>query len=110
MDTDQILSQKIQSLFPNQQTSISARVILYAYGTEDHEQEPTRVRLAILKLSGNDLDGLKKMTEFAKQDFRDILAWAEYPRQAKRSSMPDGPDKNKLIETDRAEYEEWLHS
>ena len=82
--------------------------ILDTYGTEEYEQEPFRVRLAILKLSHTDLEEIKRTTNLAKQDFRDILTWAEYPRQSKKWSMPDGPKKQKLIEADRAEYEAWL--
>ncbi len=36
--------------------------------------------------------------------------WAEYPRQSKKRSMPDGPEKQKLVEADRAGYEEWLNT
>ena len=63
---------------------------------------------AILKLSGNDVEQVRRNTQFAKEDFRDVLVWAEYPRQGKRGSMPDGLKKQKLIEADRKAYEAWL--
>lgn len=80
--------------------------ILNTYGIESYEQEPYRVRPAILKLSGPDIEEIKKTTTFAKQDYRDILTWAEYPGQSKKWSMPDGPKKQKLVEADRKEYEQ----
>lgn len=108
MDSETILLQKLESLFPDKKQRDQVIAILDSYGTENHEQEPIRLKLAILKLSGSDLKEIKKNTEFAKQDFRDILSWAEYPRQSKNWSMPDDPKKQKLVDLDRAEYEKWL--
>ncbi|MBV1882775.1 MAG: hypothetical protein KUG82_14140 [Pseudomonadales bacterium] len=50
------------------------------------------------------------MTKYAKEDFRDILSWAEYPRQSKKWSLPDGPKKQQIVDADRVEFEEWLHT
>ena len=108
MDYEAILSRKLRSLFPDKDRRAEARAILDTYGIENHEQEAVRVRLTVLKLSGSDLEGIKRTTDFAKQDFRDVVSWAEYPRQSKKWSMPDAPKKQKLIEADRAEYEAWL--
>jgi hypothetical protein len=108
MEATTILSRKLLALFPGEGVRNNAQSILDSYGVEDYEQEPARVRLAILKLSGSDIEELRKMTKCAKEDFRDILSWAEYPRQSKRWSMPDGPRKEKLLKEDRAEYEQWL--
>lgn len=108
METVNILSRKLLTLFPIEGERNNAQSILDSYGVEKHEQEPVRVRLAIIKLSGGDIEELRKMTKYAKEDFRDILSWAEYPRQSKRWSMPDGTKKEKLIKQDRAEYERWL--
>jgi hypothetical protein len=108
MDYEAILDRKLRSLFPDKYRRAEARAIIDTYGIENNEQEPVRVRLAILKLSDSNLAEIKRTTDFAKQDFRDVLSWAEYPRQSKKWSMPDGPKKQKLVEADRAEYEEWL--
>lgn len=108
MEAANILSRKLLALFPEEGARNNAKSILDSYGVEDYEQEAVRVRLAILKLSGSDTEKLRKMTECAKKDFRDILSWAEYPRQSKGWSMPDGPKKEKLVKEDRAEYEQWL--
>ena len=108
MDYEAILTRKLISLFPDEKRRNEVKAVLDTYGTEVYEKEPLRVRLAILKLSGSDPDEIKRTTDFAKQDYRDILSWAEYPRQSKKWSMPDGPKKKKLIEADRTEYEDWL--
>jgi hypothetical protein len=108
MNLEDILSRKLKTLFPSDAIRSQIKAILETYGIEKYEQEPVRVRLAILKLSVPDLEDIKKFTEFAKQDFRDILTWAEYPKQSKKGSMPDGPKKQKLVAEDRAQYEKWL--
>ena len=84
--------------------------ILQTYGTEDHEREPVRVRLAVLKLGGTDVEGIKILTKSAKDDFRDVLSWAEYPRQSRNWSMPDGLKKRAMIEADTQEYQQWLNT
>src|SRR5690625_799573 len=44
-----------------------------------------RVVLAIIKLSSGNLDKLSRFSEDAKKDWRDVLYWAEYPREVKKS-------------------------
>jgi hypothetical protein len=66
------------------------------------------VRLAIVKLAGTDLESLRRYTLMAKQDYRDVLAWAEYPLQSKAGVIKAGPDKDRLIRKDREQYEQWL--
>ena len=110
MNNDEALARKLAQLFSDDSTRSDVIAILDTYGDEDYEREPSRVRLAILKSAGNDLKKIEKYTESANQDFRDILAWAEYPRQSKNWSVPAGPTKEKLIREDRAEYEAWLNT
>jgi len=110
MDYDQALTGKLKSMLENEALINDANSILGAYGKEEHELEATRVKLAILKLAGADLRQIEKYTEIAKQDYRDVLAWAEYPRQSKKWSMPDGPKKEKLVKADKEEYEKWLNT
>jgi hypothetical protein len=85
------------------------RKTLQGYGAATHEREPARVRLAILKLAGEQLQSVEKYTRYAREDYRTILAWAEYPRQTRLWVRPDPEEKQKLIEADLAEYESWLH-
>jgi len=107
-DEKDILLRKIYLLFPDKKDRDEVVDVLNKYGKENHEQEPDRVRLAILKISDNTIKSIKQNTHFAKQDFRDTLVAAEYPNQSKKWSMPDGPKKQKLINKDKIQYEKWL--
>lgn len=84
MSDKELLEGKLQRLFPKVEDRQIVEDFLNTYGEEVHEQEPYRVRLAVLKLADKNIELIKKYTEFAKQDYRDILAWAEYPRQLKK--------------------------
>ena len=110
MDYDQALARKLKSMFESKASINEVNSLLSVYGKEEHERETTRVKLAILKLAGTDLKEIEKYTVIAKQDYRDVLAWAEYPRQSKKWSMPDDPKKKKLVAADKEEYEEWLNT
>ncbi len=104
----QVLVRKLNRLFPDPEVCAKVFSILNEYGKKTHEQEPDRVRLAILKISENTVTSIKQNTQLAKQDFRDILAAAEYPKQSRNWSMPEGPGKQELIRQDRLLYEHWL--
>ena len=71
------LSRKLSSLFKGENTRKEVVEILENYGKEIHEQEAPRVRLAVLKLANTDINEIRKYVDMAKQDYRDILAWAE---------------------------------
>ncbi len=72
-----------------------------------------RLQLGVLKLSGGEAERLKESIELARIDYRDVLAYAEYPEE-----MRAGPGKWKQGESelaeirrrDRAQYEAWLAS
>ena len=53
-----------------------------------------RIRYAVLKLSGGDLDELRKAIRIAQQDWRDALVWAGFGQSldAHESWWPDGPN------------------
>lgn len=110
MDYEAILSRKLKSLFPDKGNRDHAKAILGTYGTEKFEREANRVQLAVLKLSGPDLFKLQRNIDSAGQDYRDVLAWAEYPRQSNKWNITDISEKQKLIEADRNEYEKWLNT
>jgi hypothetical protein len=63
--------------FPTEDAT-SVMSVLDAYGTETYERERERVQIAILKLSRGDADKLLHNVQAAKQDYRDVLYWAEY--------------------------------
>lgn len=69
----------VLNLFPSR----SAKTVLDLldhYGVEGHEPERERVQMAILSLSQGSEDKLLQFVEAAKQDYRDVLYWAEYPQ------------------------------
>ena len=63
----------------------SVEKILRAYGTEPHEREVDRVRLAILKISEGSAQKVQEYVAIAKKDYRDVLFWADHPQPAKVS-------------------------
>ncbi|THJ24853.1 MAG: DUF1851 domain-containing protein [Nitrospira sp. CG24E] len=81
--------QDVMTAVLNLFSSRSAKTVLElldVYGLESHEQERERVQMAILTMSQGNEDKLLQFVEAAKQDYRDVLYWAEYPQQ----SGPDG--------------------
>jgi hypothetical protein len=67
-----------QVLFPNEAPGVIMS-ILDTYGMQGHERERDRVQGAVLVLSGGDVNQLLHNVSVAKQDYRDVLLWAEYP-------------------------------
>ena len=74
--------------------------------------ESTRVQLAILKLSEGDPVKLLHFIEAARIDYRDVLAWAEYPEQLQsgktRYNTPLAAYEA-MLERDRRQYDDWLN-
>jgi hypothetical protein len=102
------LARKLESLFPKAARREEALRILRQYGVEPHEREADRVRLAILKLAGKKLEKIRKAVETAKKDYRDILAYAEYPNQMNHDSWKLTAEQNQaLVDADREQYERW---
>jgi hypothetical protein len=87
------------------------RTSLNEYGSEGWHHEKVRVQLAILKLAAGRLDQLRSHLEMAKQDYRDVLAYAEYPqymRAVPPSEKIESPRREQIIGQDWTEYQEWL--
>lgn len=85
--------------------------ILDEYGRESWERETSRVQLAILKLADGDLDALMEYLSVAKKDYRDVLAWAEYPTYLSRTTPGQDLSENErqeLYSLDWKQYSEWL--
>ena len=77
IDYASILARKLSALFPQGSLLKRAETALNRYGAQPHERDVFRVRLAVLKLSEGDLEKIEAHTMRAKQDDRDVLAWAE---------------------------------
>ena len=72
------------------------------------------MRLAILKLSGGDVEKVLDYVEQANRDFRDVIGPAEYPRStedwASRTSPEGRAAYERHVAEDWREYQEWLHA
>jgi hypothetical protein len=70
------------------------------------------VQLAILKLSKGQRDQLPELVKMAKRDYRDVLAYAEYPEQMRLGFVGMSklsPDEREAIkQRDRKQYRKWL--
>ena len=76
--TRQEVVAELESKFPADRAS-EIMEVLDLYGREPHERERERVQLAILQLSDGNPDRLRHFVAVAKQDYRDVLSWAEEP-------------------------------
>jgi hypothetical protein len=72
----------IQNAFPERDWG-QVLVLVDTYGVESYERERERVQLAILKLSKGNEEKLREFVAVAKQDYRDVLLWADNPEEAK---------------------------
>jgi hypothetical protein len=106
-----LIKSKIKKIYQNHDVD-KILSILNQYGNEEHEKEQERVHLAILKLCDEEnLEDPSKYVEAAKQDYRDVLAWAEYPNQlnCKSTSTLKIDELEKLQKLDRDQYLDWLN-
>jgi hypothetical protein len=107
-----LVLKKIKEIFP-QENPEGVMAILDLHGVESYERERERVQLAILKLCNGRVDELVSNVEMAKQDYRDVLAYAEYPSEMRRSAsdmqrMSLGEAQG-IRSKDRQQYLEWLN-
>lgn len=105
MTPAQLLDKKIRQVFPDTEPAEVKRVL-----DEYTGPEAPRVRLAIVKLCDEDgHDKLRHHVDTARQDYRDVLAWAEYPQQLR----PDWfslsvTERAKVVKADRQQFARWL--
>jgi hypothetical protein len=80
-------------------------------GYESDSSNPSRVRLACLKLANGSLDMLKAEIERASSDYRDVLTDAEYPRYRREvflvGKAPTSVQKA-AVDADWEQYQGWL--
>lgn len=100
------LDTKLPTLFASDEERRAARELLEAV-LEGPEGE--RVAVACLKLSGGSLARLQECAQAATIDYRDILAWAEYPRQMRLGPSAPAPDQARARHEDMDEYSQWLN-
>jgi hypothetical protein len=84
--------------------------IFYEYKSESI-QGRNRVLISILKLSDGDINKLRKYVEIAKTDYRDVIAWAEYPNyfeNTMKNNKLSQKEIEKLYDLDWQEYQKWF--
>jgi uncharacterized protein YbaA (DUF1428 family) len=90
----------------------AALAMLMEYGAGSRQREVWRVQLAVLKSAGGRLAQLQSALEQARQDYRDVLTWAEYPSYSRLSFAqvdalaPD--EKQAIFDADWRQYQDWL--
>jgi hypothetical protein len=106
-----LLDRKLRGLYPDAKKRRAALNELVRYGVSSHEPEPERVRLAILKLAGSNAELLKDTVDGAKEDWEDIVGWAERPRESRAHLGNHKLHENqrlKIQQEDREEWKSWL--
>jgi hypothetical protein len=110
IDHSVFLPKVLEKLFTDATIREEVVAILGAYGREDYHGEATRVHLGILRLSGSDLESIKRWTSLACSDYRDLLIEAEYRRSFGKDKLKErDPEKYAQLEQkERDEYRQWL--
>src|SRR5215472_8851466 len=99
---------KAKSEFPAEDVD-KILAILDGYGTEPYEREQARVQVAMLMLSKGSIEELQRLVTAAKRDYRDVLAWAEYPEELRLPTWRMPADQVREIRLrDRKQYKDWL--
>jgi hypothetical protein len=88
---------------------VDIETILKVYVSET-EQGKNRVYASVLKLSEGNIDLLKKYTDKANTDYRDVISSAEYPNYSD-SGFEDlsENEEEQIIKDDWAQYQHWLN-
>lgn len=106
-----VLSKKMLQLFSDPDERAIVHEELIRYGQEEYEREPERVRVAILKVAGTSLEEIRQWVGIAKNDYRDVLASAEYPNELAAPTWEMADDTCRQIRhKDAREYDEWIGS
>jgi hypothetical protein len=104
----QVVLAKVAEVFP-QEDPAAVLALLDTYGVEPYERERERVQLAVLKLSEGRLERLEEFVRVAKRDYRDALAWAEYPQETSyRVGALDETSLHAVRVDDQHQYLQWL--
>jgi hypothetical protein len=66
--------------------------------------------MASLKLAKGNLDALKAEINTAKSDYRDVLAYAEYPGYMSNTfaSKLDEAERQRIVDEDWKQYQDWF--
>lgn len=107
MTSTQLVTTIFKRLFGTHPDAEHLRETLLGYA----DSASPRVQLAILKLSEGDTERLLHFIEAARIDYRDVLAWAEYPEQMRSGNTRDNTSLEEyeaMLRRDRSQYDAWL--
>ena len=105
----EVLKTKLEAMFPDETSRREIVSLLNQYGTETCEKEISRVQLGILKLSGTSAEAIKMWVGVGKNDYRDVLAAAEYPNELNAPTWKmKETESAKIRDSDRRQYEAWI--
>lgn len=99
---------KAKRYFPreNEETLMS---ILDSCGVQTSEEFRSRVQIAVLKLSEGNLRKLRKNVDAARDDYRDVIAYAENPEWMRKSTGHlDPEEEGRIKRRDYKQYMDWL--
>lgn len=88
----------------------AARAVLAQYGMKDWHREHMRVRAAALKMAAGSVERLQQAITQADRDYRDVLAYAEYPSYTKTISPSERDDSKRqsALSDDCDQYRAWF--
>jgi hypothetical protein len=103
---------KVRRYWPDEDPA-EILAILDQYGGSG-EPGRTRVQLAILKLCEGRKERLPELVRMAKRDYRDVLAYAEYPEEMKTDVADlikmSKEERKAMRQRDKEQYRKWLRS
>lgn len=100
------LERKLSAVFANDPDRAAARALLLPVLDGP---EGSRVAVACLKLCDGELGRLDGSVKVALTDYRDVLAWAEYPRQMRLGATATQTAQASARREDLKEYSRWLN-
>ena len=105
---DDLVLRKTRSIFG--ENSTEALTILAACPDAGQAASQARIQLAVLKLSEGKLESLRTYLNASLRDWRDVLAWAEYPEELRAGAPLGSPERQSIQQRDKEQYLAWLSS
>ena len=105
--TDKILERIIQRDFGDCDNEVKQKLRQI---TSDTRAGKNRISAAIIKLSNKDINVIDHYIDMTKNDFRDVISKAEYPRCFKLDlGQAEKLNMKQVYLDDWKEYSKWLH-
>ncbi len=105
--TDKTLVRLIQREFGEQADNVKLKLRQI---TSDTHNGKNRISAAIIKLSNKDLKAIDYYIEMCKNDFRDLISQAEYPRCSKLGfNEMEEQNMKRIYLNDWIDYSNWIN-